>query len=284
LSLWAQRWAYEQKANNCGERFVLVVLADFADVEGCCYPGQKTIATMTCLDERTIRRHLATWQARGKIRRRARFRSDGKRTSDMYQLCAPSDRLRPPGKIPRSNVSPPASQEQPDSSTAGQDSRWSNSAGTVDQNCATLSDKLSADPSDPNHQRSIRERARTPTHKLKTLKTKFPKDFVPNDADRGFALNLGHDPLKLFEKFRKYSLAKESENVDWHSAFQLFVSREWGDGSKGIADRSAEWRGSGTCSHKNCDGLRTCRYVEADVRSAKSITEMPLSEEREGQD
>ena len=261
LSHWAQLWAYEQKAKNCGERFVLVALGHFANAEGICFPGQATIATMTCMDERTTRRHLATWEARGKIRRRARYRSDGKRTSDMYQLCAPKDRLRPPGKSVRSNAGPPASYEQRDEMTAGQDSRRSDSAGLPDQNRATRADKLSGDPSDPIHQGSIRERARTPTHKMETLKTKFPKDFVPNDADREFALNLGHDPRKLFEKFRIYSLAKGSENEDWHSAFQLFVSRERGGGSEVIADRSAEWRGSGTCSHKGCDGLRTCRYL-----------------------
>ena len=217
---------------------------------------------MTCMDERTIRRHLATWQARGKIRRRARFRSDGKRTSDMYQLCAPRDRLHPPSKTVRSNAGSPVSYEQRDKMTVGQDSPRLDSAGLPDQNCANPADKLSGDPLDPIHQGSVRERARTPTHKLKTLQTRFPKDFVPNDADREFALNRGHDPLKILEKFRIYSLSKGSENEDWHSAFRLFVIRERSDRSEVNPDRSAEWRGSGTCTHKSCDGLRSCRYTQ----------------------
>ncbi len=284
MSLWAQRWAYEQEAKNCGERFVLVVLADFADADGFCFPGQATIAAMTCLDERTIRRHLAKWQARGIIRRRARFRSDGKRTSDIYQLCAPSDRLRPPNKIARSKEIA-ASSELPGKATTNQNGRRLNLAEPPDQNCTTPADKLSEDLSDPIHQESIRERASQPTHKLKTLMTKFPKDFKPNDEDREFALNLGHNPLKLFEKFRKYSLSKGSVNEDWHSAFQLFVSREWGDGSEANVDRSAEWRGSRTCSHKGCDGLQTCRYVEQNMKSqsAKLIAVLPLPEQRQGQ-
>jgi hypothetical protein len=268
LSLSAQRWAYEQEAKNCGERFVLVVLADFADAEGFCFPGQATIAAMTCLDERTIRRHLAKWQTRGIICRRARYRSDGTRTSDMYQLCAPSDRLRPPNKMARSKEIA-ASSEQPDKTTNNREGLRMNSAEPPDQNCATPADKLSGDLSDPIHQGFIRERARKPTHKLKILKTRFPKDFKPNDEDRKFALNLGHNPLKLFEKFSKYSLSKGTVNEDWHSAFQLFVTRERGDGSKGIADRSEDWRGSGTCSHKSCDGLRTCRYAESSETGRK---------------
>ncbi len=285
MSFWAQRWAYEQEAKNSGERFVLVVLADFADAEGFCFPGQAKIAAMTCLDKRTISRHLAKWRTRGIIRRRARFRADGTRTSDIYQLCAPSDRLRPPNKKARSKEDA-TSAEQPDRTSTNQDGRRLNSTEPPDQNCATPADKLSGDPSDPIHQGSTRERARTPTHKLKTtLKTKFPKDFEPSDEDRKFAQNLGHNPLKLFEKFRKYSISKGIVNEDWHSAFQLFVSREWGDGSEANVDRSAEWRGSGTCSHKGCDGLQTCRYVEQNMKfqSAKSIAVPPSPEEGQGQ-
>jgi hypothetical protein len=285
LSFWAQLWAYEQEAKNCGERSVLVVLGYFADLQGLCFPGQTRIATMTCLDERTIRRHLAAWEERGKIRRRARFRSNGTRTSDMYQLCAPSDRLRPPAKTARYGLAPQVAYEQPDKMTALEDSRRLDSTGLPDQNCASPPDNLSRDPSDPIRQGFTRERAHTSTHKPESLKTKFPKDFKPSDEDCEFALNLGHNPLKLFEKFRKYSLSKGSVNEDWHSAFQLFVIRERGDGSEGIADRPAEWRGSGTCSHKSCDGLRTCRYVPADatVQQSKSIAVLPLSEEVEVQ-
>ena len=284
MSLWAQRWAYEQEAKNCGERFVLVALADFADIEGICFPGQETIADMTCLDVRTVSRHLAKWRARGIIRRRARFRADGTRTSDIYQLCAPSDRLRPPDEMVRSKEFA-ASSGPPDKTSTNQDGRRLNSAEPPDQNCTTSADKLSGDPSDPIHQGSTRESARMPTPKLKSLRTKFPKDFEPSDEDRKFALNLGHNPLKLFEKFRKYSISKGSVNEDWHSAFQLFVIRERGDSSNGIADRSAEWRGSGTCSHKSCDGRRTCGYVPADaqVRRAESITVATRSKQHDGQ-
>ena len=236
---------------------------------------------MTCLDERTIRRHLATWEKRGKIRRRARFRSNGTRTSDMYQLCAPSDRLRPPAKTTRCGLAPQVAYEQPDKMTAFKDSWRLDSTGLPDQNSSSPPDNLSGDPSDPIRQGFTVERAPSTTHNPETHKTKFPKDFKPSDEDYKFALNLGHNPLKLFEKFRKYSLSKGSANEDWHSAFQLFVIRERVDGSEGIGDRPAEWRGSGTCSHKSCDGLRTCRYVPADatVQRSKSIAVLPLFEE-----
>lgn len=41
-------------------KLVAVVLADHADVDGICWPSYRRIAQRTGLDERTVRRHIAT--------------------------------------------------------------------------------------------------------------------------------------------------------------------------------------------------------------------------------
>jgi hypothetical protein len=95
VSVFATTWAYEQRIKNSGAKFVLVALADFADVNGFCFPGQHTLAVMTSLDERTIRKHLR-WLEENNFIRRSRAHDDkGRRTSDDIYLQAPPERLRP---------------------------------------------------------------------------------------------------------------------------------------------------------------------------------------------
>lgn len=85
MSNEAINWAFRQKVPST-EKFVLVVLADYADEEGSCFPGQKRIAEKVGGSERTVRRSLKSLEARGLIRRERRSRGDGSRSSDRYVL------------------------------------------------------------------------------------------------------------------------------------------------------------------------------------------------------
>lgn len=95
MSHWASTWAYEQDVQPCGRKFVLVALANFADEDGFCYPSQERLAEMTGQDVRSVRRHLASLDKDGAIKRRARRSKTGQRTSDGYTLQAPLSRLKP---------------------------------------------------------------------------------------------------------------------------------------------------------------------------------------------
>ena len=97
MSVFATAWAYEQPVDNSGAKFVLVALANFADADGYCYPGQHTLARMTSLDERTVRKHLKRLEAEGFIRRGRAYDEKGHRTSDDIHLLAPPERIRPAG-------------------------------------------------------------------------------------------------------------------------------------------------------------------------------------------
>jgi hypothetical protein len=96
---------------------VLVALANFANEDGECWPAQKTLADMTDLDEKSVRRNLAFLEQKGFIARRQRRDKKGHRASDFYQLKAPAAAFRPaltqPDKTPAraslqpDNLSPP---------------------------------------------------------------------------------------------------------------------------------------------------------------------------------
>lgn len=97
MSNVAITWAYRQKIIG-GAKFVLVALADHADENHSCFPGQKKLAEMTGQSERTVRRQLAELELQGLISRSRRFTSGGHRTSDRYTLPVDSDVLIPTGQ------------------------------------------------------------------------------------------------------------------------------------------------------------------------------------------
>lgn len=84
MSNAALTWAFAQ-ALPTGPKFVLVVLADFADERGSCFPGQLKIGSMTGMSRSTVSRHIADLTELGYITVEARYR-DGHRTSSRYVL------------------------------------------------------------------------------------------------------------------------------------------------------------------------------------------------------
>jgi hypothetical protein len=78
-------WAYQQRLTP-GAKFVLVALADMADEQHSCFPGQAKLAAMTGQGERTVRRQLLELEVAGYVSRARRFDKAGHRTSDRYVL------------------------------------------------------------------------------------------------------------------------------------------------------------------------------------------------------
>lgn len=67
-------------------KFVLIVLANYADESHSCYPGQKKIAERIGASVETVRRALADLETSGYISRNRRVRDSGYRTTDRYFL------------------------------------------------------------------------------------------------------------------------------------------------------------------------------------------------------
>lgn len=100
MSNAALTWAFAQPLAS-GEKFVLVVLADFADEAGSCYPSQARIASMTGHGVSTVARHLKSLEGAGYLSRTHRTKS-GHRTSDRYVLNLATSRIE--GKVPTSQI------------------------------------------------------------------------------------------------------------------------------------------------------------------------------------
>jgi GntR family transcriptional regulator len=81
-------WVYQQNL-SLGQKATLLALADHADAEGSCYPGQVRLAKMIGASQRSVRTYLAQLERMALIERRQRRRADGSRTSDGYQLLMP---------------------------------------------------------------------------------------------------------------------------------------------------------------------------------------------------
>lgn len=107
MSNEAITWAYRQPIMT-GAKFVLVALADLADEEHSCFPGQAKLAAMTGQSDRTVRRQLAELELAGYITRKRRFDGAGHRTSDRYILPVNADVLPiPTGQNDQRSERPP---------------------------------------------------------------------------------------------------------------------------------------------------------------------------------
>jgi DNA-binding transcriptional ArsR family regulator len=133
-------WAYRQQTRTSGAKFVLVVLADFADEAGSCFPGQALLAERTGQGERTVRRQVIELEEAGLIAREHRYDREGQRTSDRYRLqmaTGQNDRKAPEAALPANGDRLPAIYD----STTGQDGR------------VTLRENPQLEPSDELHER-----------------------------------------------------------------------------------------------------------------------------------
>lgn len=79
-------WARDQTVGGGTTKLILMLLGDYADDDGHCWPGIETIAEKAEVDERTVRRHLSKLERMGKLERSRRRRRDGTLGGYDYQL------------------------------------------------------------------------------------------------------------------------------------------------------------------------------------------------------
>lgn len=78
------------------EKLLLLVLANYADEEGCTWMSQLRMARETRLTDRTIRRSLGALADRGLISKEARFAGKGQQLTDVVTLLYPLERRSAP--------------------------------------------------------------------------------------------------------------------------------------------------------------------------------------------
>jgi DNA-binding transcriptional ArsR family regulator len=90
MSIQAVGWAMKSGPKECGRKFLLVALANYADEEGECWPSIARLAQDTAQDRRTVQRHLRALEDDGFLERTTdpipdtRIRADRRPT--MYRL------------------------------------------------------------------------------------------------------------------------------------------------------------------------------------------------------
>ena len=85
MSVRAMAWAWRQQLSG-PEKLVLMALADHADEDGICWPGNAHIARKCNLSQRSVQRHVKNLIDNGYMTSNRRFRDTGGQTSNRYAL------------------------------------------------------------------------------------------------------------------------------------------------------------------------------------------------------
>jgi DNA-binding transcriptional ArsR family regulator len=251
MSLWAEIWAYEQPCRNSGERFTLVAVAHFVDRNGEGWPGQKSLAGMTMQAPRTISRHLKQLEKRGVLARRPRFRRDGSRTSDLYILNAPFERLGPPDQQADVGRDQDSTTRQNDGGTIRQSDRGYRSdaseapviaAGTPRSDCP------GSDPSEIDHRTIIEKRERDRSRSCPA--TYLPNNFEPDEESVALVQELGLDLSAEVANFVDYH-RNAGKFRDWQARFRTFIRKSERFPVKSVLEREAAPRGRFSAGTEN---------------------------------
>lgn len=100
MSLQALSWAFAQQSLKSPQKFVLVTLANYADENGSCFPGQARISLDTGMSVRSVKRCLKSLEELGYIWVENRQRANGSRTSNRYLLKLIQSAMLSPPKVP----------------------------------------------------------------------------------------------------------------------------------------------------------------------------------------
>ena len=88
-------WAWQQKLRPT-PKLVLMAIADSADDCGICWPAVPTVAAKCSVSDRTVQRVIKMLIADGLMIAEERYRPNGSRASNRYQLQIEGDKLSPP--------------------------------------------------------------------------------------------------------------------------------------------------------------------------------------------
>ena len=85
MSVRAMAWAWRQQLSG-PEKLVLMAIADHADDDGICWPGNAHIARKCNLSQRSVQRHIKNLIDNGYMTAHRRYRETGGQTSNRYVL------------------------------------------------------------------------------------------------------------------------------------------------------------------------------------------------------
>ena len=96
MSIKAMNWAWDVNLQPA-VKLVLLKLADRANDDGECWPGQESIATACNMSERSVVRHIADLEKHGLLVVMRRKNDSGKQETNLYKLNIGAVRIAGPG-------------------------------------------------------------------------------------------------------------------------------------------------------------------------------------------
>lgn len=223
MSNKATNWAQAQHVGHSGAKFVLLVLADYADQDWSCFPSVKVISQITEMGESSVRKALALLTSNGLIRSFVRRRDDGSQRSSRYQLLPDGDGTPEPEVCDwshqRSTREPPLSEGAPPP--------LPQRGGPLSE--GALIPYIDPSPVDPS--------PLTPGASRTAKATRLPDDFQPTEEMRNWfvAENLHNaipDPRTEHATFCDYWRAKAgagARKVDWPATWRNWMRRAAND-------------------------------------------------------
>jgi hypothetical protein len=225
MSVNALRWARRQRTGSLSTKAVLLVLADYADADGVCWPSTRTLAEDCETDQRTVRRLLGRLRDGGLVawesqpRRTTVYRlalrptlvSEGSSPSDADQPATPSEGSRPSERTSRTEGSRPS----PEGSSPSE--RRSASEGPGPSSEGRGVPKLRGQ-APHNHQRTTKN-----PHKEsgapRATPTPIPPDWHPHHGHELNAHRRGVDLTHEAAQYRAHALANDRRLADWDAGF-----------------------------------------------------------------
>jgi DNA-binding transcriptional ArsR family regulator len=261
MSNEAMNLARKIRGLESSEKFVLIILADYADQDLSCFPSVDRIMAETELSESTVRRALRVLQDRGLVSVEHRRRANGTQTSSRYALLmteqpftvtpcqpAPMTPKQPSPVTPRPAGRPVAvAPRQPVTATP----------------LTTLEPPLRLEPSLKEPSPNARERMRIETLAFETFWNAYRHKKARPEAIRAF-----HNALKktdlttILEGVERYQRSR-----DWDRGYRAHPAT-WLNAERWCDEESADpVRAEPSKSDLNLDGIdRACIDLAAKYR------------------
>lgn len=195
MSYRALNWAWEADL-PMAQKFVLVALADMADEQETCFPGQERLGRMIGATDRTVRAALVKLEDAGLISRTQRRGSDGMRTSDRYSLHV-NRKILPVVGSPEDYDNLTGNLRQP---------HRKHVPGNPQRTTSEPPDVLSTDESDD-------------------LGTLIPDVWRPTQRHIDKAASLRMDVKQEYQRFRAHAERNHRRQKNWNAAFTNWLQK-----------------------------------------------------------
>jgi len=207
MSIKSMTWAFEQPLSGHA-KVVLLVLADFANDDGDCWPSVPVIAKKAYVSERSVQRYIAQLVDQGYMRIEARTAKGGGKTSNRYFL-----NVKEAGQRGGDNLTPPLVTEM---------SPPGDSANTTPGDTVVTCNE-------PSSLTVRKKEGLTSFPKKPERGSRLPEDFCPDKDATALAEKLEIAPKEAQEQldaFRDYwhsAPGQKGRKLDWQATFRNWL-------------------------------------------------------------